>query len=180
MNEKTWQKNAPSQITLNSIFAALAGVLIVLAIEDSSIPNRPKFIELVLLIFSFLFFVISAEQITNALDEKDVKKYVYYMLWYNLGVILIGFSLSIEIYSHFVQSIMIFLSPYGTRWEIRIAFFIVSSILLSHWIYDTWWLLSKKGEEFNAYFDELEDKMAPKSDPSYLMKKFYNHKKSDS
>jgi hypothetical protein len=32
--ETTWEKNAPSQIVLNSIFAALDGALIVIIIQD--------------------------------------------------------------------------------------------------------------------------------------------------
>ncbi len=33
-SEKVWQRNAPSQIVLDSIFAALAGVLIVISMQD--------------------------------------------------------------------------------------------------------------------------------------------------
>jgi len=95
MNDKTWQKNAPSQIVSNSIFAALAGVLIVFSIQDTSLRNLFKFSDLILSTLSFLVFAISAEQSVIALDEKDVKKYVYYLLWYNLGVIFLGASVAI-------------------------------------------------------------------------------------
>jgi hypothetical protein len=42
MNEKTWQRNAPSQITLNSIFAALVAVLIAIVIQDKDIWVEKK------------------------------------------------------------------------------------------------------------------------------------------
>src|ERR1700687_2749126 len=57
--EKTWEKSAPSQIILNSIFAALSAVLITLVIGGSLPPdlkyweNKFKFAELLL---SFPFF----------------------------------------------------------------------------------------------------------------------------
>ena len=78
MELKTWQKNAPSQVTLNSIFAGMVGILIALVIPDS-IADGFKFFVLTSLILAFLLFAISAEETTNAVDENDIQKYVYYM-----------------------------------------------------------------------------------------------------
>jgi len=181
MIEKTWQKNAPSQITLNSIFAALGGVLIAVVIQDKDISNILKFVELVLLFLAFLFFAVSAEATTNALDEKDVKKYVYYMIWYNFGVVLIGASITIIIYAHFADRISCFISRFlpifgASIWPVIITFLIVFIILLSHWLQDIRWLLFARKVEFSKYLDELEDRVEPESDPSCLMKLFYKCK----
>jgi hypothetical protein len=88
--DTTWQKNAPSQIVLNSIFAALAGILLGLSLQDPSAGTWHKLVELTFSLFSFLLFARSAEGTTDALDEKDVRQFVYYLLWYNLAVILLG------------------------------------------------------------------------------------------
>jgi len=42
--DKTWQKNAGSQIVLDSIFAALAAVWVTFAIQDG-LHTRLKFVE---------------------------------------------------------------------------------------------------------------------------------------
>jgi hypothetical protein len=186
MNDKTWQKNAPSQITLNSIFAAMVGVLIVIAIQDSTISDHYKFVVLALLIFAFLFFAISAEQTTNALDERDAKKYVYYMIWYNAGVILTGVSISLIIYTHFSCKLSIYLWQHlpligylfaKSELPIIVSFIVSTSILLIHWIDDLRWLLFVKNSSMIQYLNELEDKSEPVSDPSMLMKIYYKWKK---
>jgi len=107
--EKTWEKSAPSQIILNSIFAALSAVLVTIVIGDSLPPdlkyweNKCKFVELLLALFSFFLFAMSAEGTTNAYEEKNVQKYVYYLLFYNVGVIFIGSAVAILVGAHFVE-----------------------------------------------------------------------------
>ena len=50
--DKTWQKNADSQIVLDSIFAALAAVWVTFAIQDG-LHTRLKFFEVVCSLLSF-------------------------------------------------------------------------------------------------------------------------------
>jgi hypothetical protein len=90
VEDKTWQKSAPAQITLDSIFAALAAIWITIAIADN-IHTKLKFFEILCSLFSFFLFAASAKGTTNAYDERDVVKYVYYLS----GTIL-AFSLSVR------------------------------------------------------------------------------------
>jgi hypothetical protein len=101
--EKTWEKSVPPQIILNSIFAALSGVLIALAISNSVPPDLKTLAGLLLALLSFLLFAMSAEGTTNAYDEKDVRKYVYYLLLYNVGVVCVGFAIAILVADHFLR-----------------------------------------------------------------------------
>jgi len=177
----TWQRNAPGQITLNSIFAAMVGVLIALAIQDS-IPDGYKISELGLLVLAFLFFAISAEQTTNALDENDVRKYVYYMIHYNAGVILTGVSVAIIIYAHFNRWLschlyQLFPSFYLTYVPLILFFAALTVALLFHWIKDFFWFFRTSTDKIEDYLDELEDKVKPEYDRSLLMGLYCKWKK---
>ena len=174
MKEKTWQKYAPSQIILNAIFAALVGVLIPLIILDH-VNNYCKLIDLGLLVWSFVLFALSAEQTVNSLDENDVQKYVYYMLWYNLGVILLGAAFAIEIYAHFASAITRHINvPLPLLW---LSLIFLTILLLWRWIYDFFWLICIGRDKFLVYLDELEDRAEPRPEPSCLMRVFYKRKK---
>jgi hypothetical protein len=100
--DKTWEKNAATQVVLNSIFAALAAVWITVALgEDKDVTTWVKFFETVAALFSFLLFAISAEGTTTASDEHDVLKYVYYLVWYNVGVVLLSFAIGLFVFERF-------------------------------------------------------------------------------
>jgi hypothetical protein len=182
--EKTWQKNAPSQIVLDSIFAALAGVLIVFSVQDLSPGTWHKFLALLCSLFSFLLFARSAEGTTTALDEKDPRQYVYYLLWYNLGVILLVAAIGILFVTYFLKHFVSFaerrlpvlLSDYLT-YAIITMLVIFSFALIKPWIVDAFWIVRAKREEFDEYLDELEDKVIPKPDPTRLFKIFYGYTK---
>lgn len=184
MNKKTWQENAPNQIVLNSIFAALVGALIAVVIADvianldPNFSSKIKFIALAMLLLSFVLFALSAEQTTNALDEHDVKKYVYYLLHYNLAVILLGNSIGIVIYGHFINRLIHYFTP-THPWITIMGFIITFIALFWRWIIDTKLLLCEDKDEMVDYLAELEDKKEPKKDPSYLMRKFYEYKGID-
>jgi hypothetical protein len=72
--ENTWQKNAPSQIVLDLIFAALAALWITVALQEHPYVAI-KVLELTSTLLSFFFFAISAEGTVTAYDEKDVIKF---------------------------------------------------------------------------------------------------------
>jgi len=74
--DTTWQKNAPSQIVLDSIFATLAGILIGLSLQDSSAGTWHRLVELFLSLFAFILFARSAEGTTDALDQRDVRQFL--------------------------------------------------------------------------------------------------------
>jgi hypothetical protein len=90
MNEKHWINNVSNLIAVNSIFAATAGVLFVLVLQDLLL-SKIWYLPLPFL-FSFFLFTWTAERITEAIDKKSTEKYVAFMLPYNLAVILLLFG----------------------------------------------------------------------------------------
>ena len=44
-----------------------------------------------------LLFAISAEGTVTAYDEKDGVKFVYYLVWYNIGVILVANAIGLVV-----------------------------------------------------------------------------------
>ncbi|HLI81988.1 MAG TPA: hypothetical protein VKV03_18495 [Candidatus Binataceae bacterium] len=181
--ETTWQRNAPSQIVLDSIFAALAAIWITFAIEDREIGNTLKFLEVVCSLLSFFFFAISAEGTTNAYDEKDVLKFVYYLLWYNFGVILVGGAIGILVLSHFdahflrrMGEILWYISPIKLEVCIRLGYLALFVMLLWRWIEDAVWLLCANAEEFEAYLCELDDRSPPEPNRHWLMRQVFRRR----
>jgi hypothetical protein len=179
--DKTWQKNAPSQIVLDSIFAALAAVLIGFSVQ---LPGTwHKFLELVSSLLAFVLFARSAEGTTTALDERDVRQYVYYLLWYNLAVILLIIGLGLLLYSYFSTHFLSFLHRYYFTFSmdqlqrsIAVIFIIFFGFLLPYsWIRDCLWLILVKKGTFSTYLAELEDAVDPEPAPSLLCKFFYRY-----
>lgn len=178
--DATWQRNAPSQIVLDSIFAALTGVLLVFSVQDGSPGTWHRFFELTFSLFSFLLFARSAEGTTNALDEKDVRQYVYYLLWYNLAVIFLVVAIAILVYAYFSSHFFSFLhrhlsllSTCELQASIALVFVFLFLAILKCWIRDFLWIIRAGREEFGAYLDELEDRKKPKPEPSYLFNLWY-------
>jgi hypothetical protein len=176
-DDVTWQRNAASQIVLDSIFAALAGVWVTIALP-ASIPNMSvwfKIIEGSFSLVSFFLFAISAEGSLTASDENDVIKYLYYLLWYNVGVILIGVALTLfafERLQHFIAAgltdcpgIRHFLGTFDL-----VVYLIVALLLLWRWIHDAWFLRFGNDDEFQHYVEELTDRRAPTPDRHYFMR----------
>jgi hypothetical protein len=182
MDDKTWQKGAGSQVVLDSIFAALAAVWITFATQDS-LQTRLKFIEIVCSLFSFFLFAISAEGTTNSYDEQDVLKYVYYLLWYNVGVILIGSSIGLLIYAHFSTHLLRFAGPFLSYLPPLIGQILVPTIysfiffvLLWRWIADAFWLLFEPQEDFNLYLQELNDEVSPIPERHFFMRLIFRRR----
>jgi hypothetical protein len=176
MEDKTWQKSAPAQITLDSIFAALAAIWITIAIADN-IHTKLKFIEILCSLFSFFLFAVSAEGTTNAYDERDVLKYVYYLLWYNIGVLLIGAAMGALIFAHFSGHLLRFvgdglwyLPPLVIESLITMVYIAFFVVLLWNWIRDARWILWTDEASFDAYLKELTDEADPEPNRHWLMK----------
>jgi hypothetical protein len=168
--DKTWQRNAASQIVLNSIFAALAAVWITIAVQPD--PKNPsitiKVLEVILSLASFFLFATSAEGSTNACEEKDVIKYVYYMLWYNVGVILIGIAIGLFLLQRFRHHFASF--SYGLIFIIYLAYTGVFAALLWSWIRDSIWILWTDGAVFQDYLKELSDGKKPERSHGCVMR----------
>jgi hypothetical protein len=98
MRNKKWIKNSPNGIVVNSIFAATAGILFVLVLQD---PCLAKWYLCCPFIFSFFFFAWTAERITDAVDQESTEKYVAYFLPYNGGVILLFLGIWLILFHKF-------------------------------------------------------------------------------
>jgi hypothetical protein len=168
--DKTWQKNAASQIVLNSIFAALAALWITIAVQpDSTNPSiMIKILEVVLSLASFFLFATSAEGSTNACDEKDVVKYVYYLFWYNVGVILIGIAIGLFLLQRFKHHLAVL--PSGLIFIIYLAYAAVFVALLWSWICDSHWILCIDNAAFQDYLKELSDEKKPERNHGCVMR----------
>lgn len=169
-DESVWQRNAPTQIILNSILAALDGILIPWAFDSLRRPY--SYMVIALLVCSFFLFAVSAEQTLNAPDENDVRKYIYYMLWYNIGAILLGLSIALAIYVNFD------VRTHGIApWYVVVAYLVLFSFLFLHrWVKDSYWLLRERKTSFKDCIDELEDRRRPKQEVPMFMRWFYKSK----
>ena len=184
--ETTWQRNAGSQIVLDSIFAALAAIWVTFAIDDRDISNVLKFFEVACSLLSFFYFAISAEGTTSACDENDVVKFVYYLLWYNVGVILIGIAIGILVLSHFdphfvrrVGAIFWYVPPAIIAGSIHIGYAGLWLVLLWRWIVDSWFILCVSPEEFRSYIRELSDEAPPEFNRHWLMCRIFKRRLRD-
>jgi len=174
--DATWARNAPSQIALNSIFAALDAALIVIILQDREATTGWHLLSLALLVVSFFLFAVSAEKGVVALDEHDVKKYVYYLLPYNLGVVCGGVAIEILTYVRFGHKVLGWLAPrLGTcsYWVSLLVWLIAAVVFMWTWIHDAFWLLFCGQAAFDTWLEELEDKRSPMRDHGLLMKLFY-------
>ena len=127
MAKKHWEINAPTNIVVNSIFAAIAGILFVFVLQDTHLSSSEgRYLSLPFL-FSFFFISWAAERTTDALDKKDTKKYVAYFLPYNIGVILL-----------FLGICLIFLQRYDS--SLIILFFVYLLLCYPLWFF-LWFIL---------------------------------------
>jgi hypothetical protein len=176
----TWERNAPTQVVLDSIFAALAGVLIVTSVQDVNSGTWHRFIELLFSFCSFVFLARSAEGTTTAMDERDVDKYVYYLLWYNVGVVLLIWSLAILIYGYFSLHFFAFCSrfiscswiePVTLSLSLGISYFILFLMVVpKDWLSDVWWIITQRQDGYSAYINELRDVSPPEPDPPRILR----------
>jgi hypothetical protein len=171
----TWQKNAPSQIMLDSIFAALAALWITIAVKPPhgtslwiAIP------EVILSLASFFLFAVSAEGATDACDEKDVIKYVYYLLWYNFGVIFIGIAIGLFL----LQGLNDHLAgvPCGIKTVIYLIYTFGFLALLWSWIADIHFLLCEESTKFQNYIKELTDLKPPEREHGCIMRLIFGRR----
>ena len=176
--DTTWQKNAASQVVLDSIFAALAAIW--LTTIPTSLPTELRFLEVLCSLFSFFLFAISAEGTITAYDEKDVLKFVYYLLWYNIGVIVIGGAIWILIFAQFegyflrfTDSLFPRLDPIVYRMLVPLIFIASFIVFLWNWFRDACFIMCKSREGFSDYLKELNDEAEPRPDHHWLMRQIF-------
>lgn len=203
--EKPWRRNTTQFLTVNSILAALSGVLIVLVFQDSKYFSKflpfihiPVALIAVCIFFvSFFLFALAAEKTTDALDEDDSKKYVYYMLHYNFGVILLFLGIALLIFFRYYPlisrlmpapvTVLIPKIPYLIPSSLALLIpkqlihifiltiyfiFVVGIFLWHYWIDDIKFILREK-DKLKDYFDELEGLRKPELNWGSLASRFY-------
>ena len=104
-------------------------------------------------------------------------KYVYYLFWYNIGVVLLGIAIAGLILAHFQAPLVKFfatripcLSPHIITFAINLVYAGFFFALLWHWLRDAGWILCGDTSEFNDYLKELNDEATPEVHRRRLMR----------
>jgi len=82
-DNKPWHKNASNYLLVNSIFAAISAVILQTFITEQ---RTHSVIWLLFGVGALFLFVLSAEKITEAVQDDNVRQYIRYFLPYNVGV----------------------------------------------------------------------------------------------
>ena len=158
--EKPWHKNSSNLLVVNSILAAIAAIVIQTLVSESVATN---FWWILVGITAFIFFVVSAEKITEAFSDDDVQTYVAYYLPYNFGVLLLFVDLFVIIEHHANGSV--------------IESIIAGVVLLAGWGWgwgcDVWYLFRKSKKGFKRYIDEIEGVSEPTRETDWLARFFF-------
>jgi len=159
--EKPWIKNAPSLIVVNSIFATLAGVLLAFVLQDHCLTKL--FPCVWLFAMSFFLFALTSEGITTAIDEDDVRRYVFLMIPYNIGVILLLVGVAVLIY-------------YKCEFSKNLCLTVTVTLLFTMcpWGKDLCFLCNPVNKnEFKTYIEELEGRKIPIKKPGWLARFYF-------
>jgi hypothetical protein len=97
--EKPWRRNAPNDLIVNSILAAISAIVVQTAVTS----GEPKYSIgwLIAAFASLLLFIISAERAGEAIREESFSAYIWSMICYNFGVLFLFMSLC-AIFSRYV------------------------------------------------------------------------------
>src|SRR5260370_798850 len=90
--EKPWRRNAPNELIVNSILAAISTIVLQTIVTS----EHPKYgiAWLVMAVLSILLFVVSTEQLGESIREDNVKLYIRSLNLYNFGVLFMFLSIS--------------------------------------------------------------------------------------
>lgn len=89
--EKPWRRNAPNELIVNSILAAVATIMV----QTIATGDQPKYGVgwLVVGLGSLVLFLISTEQLAELIREDEITLCIRSMMFYNFGVLLLILSL---------------------------------------------------------------------------------------
>lgn len=139
---KPWKKNLGHLLTVHSILAALSALLIGLVVQDKGHFETQWKLPIFFLGLSFFLLALAAEKSTDALDEDDVEKYVFYLLVYNMGVVFLMWGMASVIFIRYSTSFL---------WLVIMIGFSLP------WLLDIGYLTGNE-ERFREYVAELEGK----------------------
>lgn len=126
---KRWETSSQGMLAVNSILAGfcVTAICLILTLTEKSIILE---LSLGSMTIAFIFFTISCEWITDAIDYQEIDDYIQSMLTYNLGVIML-----------FVAAIFLFIH-YQYYFLVIIAF-----LSMFYWIHHELWLLNKENRK---------------------------------
>ena len=165
MRPETFNNKVQSLMFMYSILAATAAIFLTFVLADSKLSNMTWLWLLTVapLSFSILLFILSGEGITDASDEEDYKKYLSFLVPYNITVIFLFLGIfSTIIIKSSLNEILFFSRPY-----VRLILFgIIFLILTKRW----WghrglkWLFFASKIDFENYIEELKGHKKPERD----------------
>jgi len=175
--EARWKKNTNSFLVVYTILAAIAGVFLTYLLNDEDTNGYPKCLAYAIpLFFSIILFISTAERITDALDEDDVRKLLYNYLLYNLAAIFLVFGVMAGLYFKFFKKELFQCSV--ERFLELVGFVFIFFFSTRKWWKDTCYLFCTSKEEFRDYILELEGTTEnPKRDWGWFMRRFYQIRK---
>ena len=152
-----WKDNSSFATTFYSILTAMVGAIMALAIGDQEITKR-WYWPIGLFFISVVFFILGIEKYGEAVDEDDVDKYLAWLLAYNIGTIAMFVGIATYIGFH-----------YHLRLSTFLAILVIAFIASSKWLMDTFFLLFKNEESYEAYRQELLGNCKPEKDRDLLV-----------
>jgi hypothetical protein len=89
--EKPWRKDAPNELIVNSILAAVAAIVVQMVVSS----EHPRYGMLTVLaaFASLILFIASAEQISESIRDAKLNAYIRSMGLYNIGVLMLFLAL---------------------------------------------------------------------------------------
>jgi hypothetical protein len=153
--QQPWKINANSFLVLFSILAAVGGVFLALVFQAQ--PKTPLdtywYLPVSFLVLSLILFIFSAEALTDALDEDDVKKYIATLVVYDFAVFCLLTGLYFAI---FFQYVFNWFNVECPCLLIRVLILIVVDTCLTfRWCRHICWLLFEPRAVLQDYIDEL-------------------------
>src|SRR5262249_45180234 len=95
-----WEKGSQAMVSVNAIFAGFSGafVAVLMAFTGTELSCWMQ-LSIILGLLSLILFALATQKITDALDEGKVTTYLYSMLIYNIGVVLLFLSVAVFLFS---------------------------------------------------------------------------------
>jgi len=152
-----WRGNSSFVTTYYSVLTAMVGAILALAIGDREIAAHWHG-PIGLLAFSMICFIWGLEKHGEAMDEDNVDKYLTWLLAYNAGSVAMFFGIEAYIALH-----------YHVDWKAHTVIFFLATFASFKWLSDFMYLLFARGDDYEAYREELLGSRAPEKVRDWLM-----------
>jgi len=136
--EKPWRKDAPNELIVNSILAAIAAI-VVQTVVSSGHP-RYGMITVLTVFASLILFIASAEQISESIRDASLDAYIRSTGLYNIGVLMLFLALY-ALFRRYTQlkftgsalSLLAVLVIWASRWGCDMAFLVFQNEDYQRW-----------------------------------------------